>query len=125
MCMAMLVSSCGSNAPAATEQSAIENLHAVLRSYNHTTPVDVASTGASCSVALKDFDRSAFLSATPAPGKELAVRESLHVAYTMARQGFSDCVKGAKGDSYALMARADSDLAIANRSLAFARSSRG
>jgi hypothetical protein len=100
----------------------VDNLRSVLTTYNSTTPTDVASTGSACAGALSGLQGSRLLGDRPGPGKYLASRQDLHVAYLLARQGFSGCAVGAKTMDYVLMARGDADLMSANASLGLARS---
>jgi hypothetical protein len=99
-------------------------MRSVITSYDSAAPGDVASTGTACGSALSGLQGSSLLGKQPAPGKDLAARQDLHMAYLQARQGFSSCATGAKAMNYTLMARGDSELMSANTSLSLARSAK-
>jgi hypothetical protein len=103
----------------------MDELRSALSSYNAATPMDVASTGAACARALSGLRAASLLASSPSSGKNLVVRQDVHLAYLAARQGFGDCTAGARTMNYVLMARADAELMGANKSLQKARTPGG
>jgi hypothetical protein len=122
---AFLMTACGSNGPASTEQGAVDNLRSALNTYNSATPTDIAATGSECAKALSGLRGSSLLSVRPNPGKQLVMRQELRAAYLQASRGFSHCAIGAKSMDYVVMARGDAELLSANGSLRQARAAGG
>ncbi len=117
----LLLAGCGSSSPASTESDAIARLQTALSTYNRATPRNVRATGDACGTALVDLKAASLLANPVGTGSDRQVREDLHAAYISARSGFSDCSAGARAMSYIIMARADTEIAAANRYLRKAR----
>jgi hypothetical protein len=110
-----LVSCGGSQSYQDSLRSAVSDMRGAISTYNRAKPGDLASTGASCVKALDALKGAQKTLVQGSPPSQLRWESrALKEAYVAARDGFADCARAAPALDYALMYRADRELARAN-----------
>jgi hypothetical protein len=107
----LTLAGCGSSSTRA--QQAVSHLQSALQTYNSAAKTSVVSTSAACREARDELRSDGWPTGLRGSGSARPALVALHRAYVQATRGLSDCALAAPFD-YALMARADDEIRLAN-----------
>lgn len=120
--LALLLAGCGgSPSYQSSMQSTLAGLGKTVQAYNQSQQTSLSAEAAACRQARVSLEvvKAEFQKMAPAHyRREVA---ALRQAYRQAHSGFLDCSRAASSLNYLLMTQAESEVALANASLARAR----